>query len=57
MATLEISNPVTCCNESVTTDNVFSDTPGLFTGGIKASQSFVWRKSFVADEYGVITNK
>jgi hypothetical protein len=44
---------VQCCNEAVATDTVFSDTPALFSGGIKAAQLFIGRKCLVADVYCV----
>jgi hypothetical protein len=44
------------CNEAVTTDTVFSDTPAVLTGGIKADQIFIGHKSLVADVYGIKTD-
>jgi hypothetical protein len=44
-------------NEAVATDTVFSVTPDDFTGGIKAAQILIWRKSLVADVCGMKTDK
>ena len=46
---------VKCRNEAVATDTVFSDTPAIDNGALRA-QLFVGRKSLVADVYPVKTD-
>ena len=57
--TLHTVNPATNVlrrKEAVATDQIFSDTPAIDTGGIQSAQMFIGRETFVGDVYGVKTS-